>query len=416
MARPVMAALAIACLAAARSTTAVELPQAIEVTHQLSLDDAIRIGMERNGRLRVTVAEVRAAAEAAKAAGKPPPLTLALEPASLVEQFFGALAHVFDLSGKRKYRSRAAGNELVAAVAGADEFRLELKAAIQTSYWGLALSRLRLAERKAARDMAAALLAAARGQAAAGAIAHAEVAHAEADLARADLELVEAGTAVEAAEAGLNVLLAQPVGTPLDLTDPPRLADADLPPLADLTARALVSRPAITRVKALVAAARNLRRADRRERLPDIEAALVREDEVTYGRLGLQLPIVDFGSIRHTVRAAVAREDVAAAQAELTRQEVEAEVASAHRRLAAARSAESDWSRRLVPLARQRVEQARRRRECGAASATEVLVAERAASEAAVAALDALEEALVAQAALTRALGIDDLANESDPQ
>lgn len=415
MARLSVAALAIACLAAVHPTTAApEPPTTAGAAHRLSLDDAVRIGMERNGRLRVTVAEVRAAAEAAKAAGKPPPLTLTLEPASLVEQLFGALGHVFDLSGKRKYRSRAAENELVAAVAGADEFRLELKAAIRTSYWGLALCRLRQTERGALRNTAAVLLQAAQEQAAAGAIARSEVAEREADLARADLELVEAGAAVETAQASLNVLLAQPVGTSLDLTDPPRLADTDLPPLADLTARALAARPVITRVEALVAAARNLRRADRRERLPDIEAALVREDEVTYGRLGFQLPLVDFGSIRHTVRAAIAREDGAAAQAELTRQEVEAEVASAHRRLAAAQSAERDWSGRLVPLARQRVEQARRRHECGAAAVGEVLTAQQEASEVAIGALDALEEALVAQAALARALGTDDLPNESD--
>jgi len=67
-----------------------------------------------------------------------------------------------------------------------------------------------------------------------------------------------------------------------------------------------------------------------------------------------------------------------------------------------------------VPLARQRVEQSRRRHERGAAAVGEVLTAQQEASEVAIGALDALEEALVAQAALARALGTDDLPNESD--
>jgi outer membrane protein TolC len=152
---------------------------------------------------------------------------------------------------------------------------------------------------------------------------HAEVARAEADrqLRRAEHDLDLARTVLKATLATDESV--EP-STPLFVLH-------DLDPLADVTARALASSPALGRLAAQADLARQATRAERARQRPEVfayaqhelhQADLTLLDPTWAVGVGARLTVFDFGEARHRVAAAREREERVALVAQKARRDL----------------------------------------------------------------------------------------------
>lgn len=371
----------------------------------LTADQAVEQALANNARLRVMAAEALAARERAEAAGRPDPIRLSLNPATILEQVGATISQVLGISSKRKYASRAARHELAALLAGHEEYRLELVAATRFAYWELDVAQ-RLVE-ALEEDLADAdeLARSAASLADAGAVPRDEVVVEQAERADASDALITARGAERAARAQLALLLGAPATTLLVATDDPTPEPVLLPPTVDLVNEALSRRPALAEVAALEAAARDGVGLARAERDPEVGVGLAFEDLRLFGAASIDLPAIDFGSIRHSVAASRASAEAAAAEAEVVRQEIEAEVTLSVAALEQALARVEVLERERLPRRRTLLEAAERRYAAGAETGRTVVVARREYNAARRERLDACLGVLAATAGLERAIG-----------
>lgn len=372
---------------------------------ELSLDAAVEHALVHNADLMAGSARVLAARERAEAAGRRPPLRLSLNPASLLEQASAFLGDVLGISSKRKYDSRIARQELAATVASEEEFRLELIASVRSTYWSLALGeeRLRLASEAAA--LLERVTEDARALREKGAATTTEVLLAEAEAAEARGELAEAEEALATDRARLARLLGLPADSAVALTDAPAVTEADIPDAATLTALAERQRPAMAEIAAIVAGADARVGLARAERRPTVTLEAAYEEMRTFGIAGIEFPLIDFGTIRHGIRATEAERKIAEAQLEALRQELRAELSTVLARLSSARA------RYALGLERERgagslLTRDSERAELGDIAASAVREAQHRALLAQLERQSAQLDVLLAEIALERATGI----------
>jgi outer membrane protein TolC len=371
----------------------------------LTVEQAIVRALDSNAQLAVRAAELAAVRAEAKAASKPEPLRLALSPASIIQQLEAAVSAVLDLSGRRKWASRAARHELAAAVAGNEEFRLELVASTQAGYWDLRLAQERVvligeqaALAQQTRDAAARLEEAGVGK-------RIDLDRAENDLREAQLEQRASLAEVRQAQAKLAMLLGLPPEAQLTAAD---AIPADVPTPAsgaELQARALASRPAMVRMDELARAALARIGIAGAERRPDLELSLEREEGVNFGRALLDLPLIDFGTIRHGKRAARARAEAALAEAKVVEAEIRQEVQSAADSLAAATQRETQLAAELIPRQSDIVARLQRGYEAKSVTLLDVLESEATLQELRLEWLEAVAGRVESQTRLDRAIG-----------
>lgn len=371
----------------------------------LSVDDAVAYALEHNARLQVAAAHARAAEERAEAAGKRDPIRFSLNPATILEQATAFITDVLGLSNKRKHASRVARHELAVVLASNAEFELELIASVKSTYWAVSLARSDLLALRTDVERAGAVRAHAQRLHEAGATDRMSVELAEIRLSAAEAALAEGAARLDTAQANLYMLLGIPLAAELDLVDAPALELIQPPPSEDLVALAQAWRPAVERVMALVGAAEAGVGVARAERLPEVSLGVGWEESQLFGYADVQFPLLDFGSIRHNIRANEADRRAAELELAALRQELGVEVLSAHNRLVSAqvvaRAAADDAARREA-LA----EAARARLGAGAAALTEVLDAQSEASESLRALYEAQLSLLDAAASLERSVGV----------
>ena len=310
---------------------AAEQPTGIPLS--LTAPEAVQVALEQNAALRVRAAEVEAAREQAKSLGKPPPIDFSLSLSSIIEELEWVVSKLFGFIGERKYASKAARAEHAALVAGNAEFVLELTAATKAAYWSLALAgraievaHTKVQQSEQVRDATQALFDAGAGM-------HLDVARAEVELLAAQQELSSARTTRQAANATLALLLGERPDRCLIATE--QMTRTQLPPLSGsaLQQIALTKRPALTRLQALVQAAQQGVKLTRAQRVPQIALGATKGGGIRYGFLELSFPLIDLGSIRHSVRSAQWTEKAIRAELEVIRQEICAEVEQALVRL-----------------------------------------------------------------------------------
>lgn len=371
----------------------------------LTAEEAVARALEANAQLAVQAAELAATEAEAKAAGRPEPLRIGLSPATIIAQLEAAVSSVLDLSGRRRWASRAARHELAAAVAGNEEFRLELAAATRSSYTALRLAqeRVTLAGEQAAvvrrtRDAVARLVEV-------GMSRRIDLDRAETALREAELEQQAAEAEVRQSEAGLATLLALPPETALLAADPLPPTGPPLPPGPELQARALAARPAMVRMDELARAALAQVGVTAAERKPDLELSLEREEGVNFGRALLDFPLVDFGTLKHGKRAARARAEGALAEVKVVEAEIREEVQSARDALAAAAEREAGLTEDLLPRQADVVARLQRGQAAGSVSLPDVLEAQSTLNELRAKWLEAVSDRLNSQVRLERSLG-----------
>ncbi|MBM3472291.1 MAG: TolC family protein [Armatimonadetes bacterium] len=389
-------------------------PVRAETALALTAEEAVARALDANARLGVQAAELAAAQAEAKAAGKPEPLRLALSPASIIQELEAAVSAVLDLSGRRKWASRAARHELAAAVAGNEEFRLELAAGARATYWELRLAQERvglvgeqavLAQRT--RDAAARLVEAGVGR-------RIDLDRAGNDLGEAQLAQQVAAAEVRQVQSRLALLLVLPPETELTATDAIPTEAPRPAPGPELQAQALASRPAMVRVDRLARAALARIGIAGAERKPDLELSLAREEGVNFGRALLDLPLIDFGTIRHGRRAARARADAALAEVKVVEADIRQEVQSAADALAAASAQEARLTAELIPQQTDIVARLQRGYEARSVSLLDVLEGEATLQELRLKWLEAVGDRLESQTRLERAIGAATEETEDD--
>ncbi len=395
--------LALVCVAVWSS---VVLANAQQQTIELTVDGAVTMAMSHNVQMSVQAAELMAATAEAKAAGRPEPIRLSLSPASIWDNLEAAVSAVLDLSGRRKWASRAARHELAATVAGNEEFRLELAAATRSTYWHLRSSqeRLMLAGENLAVVLEIQTAFARLVEEGMGRQVDLDQATSDSSAARGEQEL--AAASVREAQADLAMLIGVAPETDIAASDDLDLSLPTLPSGPELQDVALGSRPAMRRVQSLARASLASAHIAGAEHYPDLEVSLEREEGVNFGRGLLDLPLIDFGSIRHGKRAAHAYAQAAVAEVDVIEAEIRQEVQSAAVALKAAMQCERRLAAELLPRGEDLLGRLERAREAGSINRLEVLEARGQLMELRFEWLDAVEERLTATVRVERAVGL----------
>ena len=382
------------------------LPGAVKADPiEMTLDEAVQRALSQNAEMAIRVAELAAAQAEAKAAARPAPLTLSLSPASIWEQFEATISSILDISGRRKWASRAARHEVAATVAGNEEFALELAANVRSSYWRLKIAQERLVLAEEQVSLAEAILRSTERLVAAGVAMGIDRDRAANELAGARVDASGARARIREAQIELGGLLYLPVETPIAAADPLPAAGENPMSGADLQEVALASRPAMRKVGALAKAALAHAGIASAEGYPDLEVSLEREEGVNFGRALLELPLIDFGTIKHGKRAAKARTEAALAAVDVVEAEIRQEVQSAANGLVATREIEKRLNDELIPCQQDLVARLRRGYEARSVNYLDLLEAQAALQDLRCQWIDAVLERVDSHVRLERALG-----------
>jgi len=370
----------------------------------MTLDEALSRALSENAQMSVRAAELAAARAEAKAAGRPEPITLSLSPTTVWDAFEAAISSVLDIGGRRKWASRAARHEVAAMVAGNEEFSLELAAAVRSSYWRLRVGRERALLAAEQVKLAREVHQAADRLAAAGVALGIDRDRAAGEIGASELASRSAQAELRRAQTELAGLLYLPPETELEATD--ELPPAQEPAQDDLQDIGLASRPAMQKVAALAKAAMAKAGIAGAEGHPSLEVGVEREEGINFGRALLELPLIDFGTIKHGKRAAKARAQAALVEVDVVEAEIRGEVQSAADDLAAAADAEARLNDELLPAQRDILSRLTRGYEARTVSYLDVLDAQGTLQELQLQWLDAMLDRLDAEARLARALGV----------
>jgi outer membrane protein TolC len=150
------------------------------------------------------------------------------------------------------------------------------------------------------------------------------------------------------------------------------------------------------------------------ERKPDLELSLEREEGISFGRALLDLPLIDFGTIRYGKRAARARAEGAVAGVKVIEGEIRQEVQSAADALDAASRLEGRLADGLIPQQADIVARLQRGYDARSVTLLDMLEGQSTLQALRLKWLEAVGDRLEAQTRLERALGAATKETEDD--
>jgi outer membrane protein TolC len=338
-----------ACFASPATTVAIPpatAPAGAALSAPLTLDEAVRIGLERNPQVTAAVAGAAAAERSYRSIAAFPPVNLGVTHVlgsssaptlnGTTTDTFADLGETVDTSGQRRFQAAGARAQWGVAQAQLEETRLTLAQQIRDAYWSLAAARAQEEIARQSLQDAQRVYQLTQTQFAAGASPHVDVIRSSVDVANTQQSLVTAQGAERGALIALNVLLARPAAAPIELaaqlTETTAAPTAVAPaPLTDLTQRALSQRPVVRSAREQVRAAEYAVKQARAARFPDLTVDYQRslQQPVYSVLLGITLPLLDFGSVRHSIKAAEETRKQAVAQQQQAEQQVGQQVAQA---------------------------------------------------------------------------------------
>ena len=318
------------------------------VPEPLTVDDAVRIGEQRNPQATAGVAGVASAAANYRSLAAFPNPQIAITHAqgtSTAPTLNGAgadtffdLGEVFDTSGQRHFQAAGAKAQLGVTRYQFDETRLTLEQQIRDAYWSLAAAQALTQYGVESLQEAQRVNQLIRTQQTAGAAPEVDVIRSSIDVANAQQAYITAQGAERTALAALNTLLVRPPTAPLKLASDittgvdAKLAKPDLPELPALTKTALSDRPLVKSAVEQVHVAEYAVKQTRASRLPDLsvdyERSLQQSSDTVL--LGVRFPLLDFGTTRYSIRSADETRKQAVAQREQAEQQVIQQVAQAY--------------------------------------------------------------------------------------
>ena len=358
----------------------------------LSVDDAVKIGLDKNPQVTAAKAGVASAYANYLSLGTLNPITLGgshVQGSSSAPTLTGTtndtaidLAITFDISGQKRYQAAGANATYKSTNYTFQETLLTLQQQIRDAYWSLAAAQaqtkiadISLREAQRVYDLTV-------SQEKAGAAPRGDVVRSSIDVANSKQTLLAARTAERTALYAFNVLLARKPSTEAVLLDDLATTTAipiqNLPSLTELTAQAMKSRPLLKSSYELVRAAGYSIRQNEASRFPDFTVDYQRSVETTYNTVifSVSLPLLEFGSISHATQAARQAKKQAEATENLTRLQVEQQVAQARSDLELSVQAASDYKKEILEPSMTLLEMAQLAYKQGASGILPVIDAE----------------------------------------
>ena len=324
----------------------------------LTAEQAVKTGLLRNPQVIAARAGVAAARASYRSQASLPPVTLGAtqqqgrgnDPDTFLD--FG---EVLDISGQRRYGAASANEQYRATFYQFHELMLGLEQQIRDGYWSLAAARgqseiasVSLKEAQRVHDLTV-------KQEQAGSSPKSDVIRSSIDVANAKQTLLAAQGAEQTALITLNVLLAQPPKTPIVLASDLTLDTASAPvEIAEseeaLTRIALQNRPLLKAVVAQALAAKYVVQQTESSRLPDLSVDFQKSIARNTNNLvfSLSFPLLDFGSVRHSVTAAKELRKQADAVKVQTEQEVSRQVSQAFNDLKIAVESAASYKKEIL--------------------------------------------------------------------
>jgi outer membrane protein TolC len=314
---------------------------------RLTLDEAVRIGMAQNPQIAAGVAGAASAERNYRSLAAFPPINLGLTHVlgsssaptlnGTTTDTFADLGETVDTSGQRRFQAAGAKAQWAAARSQLEETELTLSQQIRDAYWSLAAARAQAEIARQSLQDAQRVYQLTQTQFEAGSSPRVDVIRSSIDVANVQQSAISAQGAERAAVIAFNVLLARSAANPVELADQlaestPTPAATGLPNLTDLTRKALAQRPLVQSARAQVRAAEYALKQARAARFPDLTVDYQRslQQPVYSVLLGITLPLLDFGSVHNSVKAAEESKKQAVAQQQQAEQQVRQQVAQAH--------------------------------------------------------------------------------------
>jgi len=201
-------------------------------------------------------------------------------------------------------------------------------------------------------------------------------------------------------------LLGMPAGTGILALDEPQPDQSPLPDRQALTALAETRRPAVAQVVALAEAAEAGVGLAKSERRPELGVGIEFDELQLFGAASLEFPLIDFGSIRHAVRASRASAEAAKGQVAVVRQQLAMEVDTSLSRLDEATSRLRAIEADQLPRRRELLDGLTRQYDGGAVDVLDVIDARRAFNRVREEHLQARLDVLVSLTGLERTVGV----------
>jgi len=352
------------------SNSRIPLQRLADSSKILSVEDAVRIGLQNNPQIAAGLAGVASAKASYRALASPNTIDLTatrVQGTSTAPTLNGDTSDTildvgttFDVSGQRRYQAAGAKSQFGATKYTLDETKLALTQQIRDAYWSLAAARAQtLIAQEILKDVEH-VHELTQIQEKAGAAPKVDVIRSSIDVANSEQAKVTAEAAEAAALSAFNVVIGRPPLAPVELVDKLTETNAaqvslpDLPSLDDLTKKALAQRPLVKSAREQVLVADYSIKQNRASQFPDLsvdyERSVQQSQPADSVVLVMKLPLLDLGSIRQSIKAASETKKQAIAQQTQAEQQVSQQVAQAYTDYTVARKqATSYFSQILTP-------------------------------------------------------------------
>ena len=311
-------------------------PSGPAAAEPITLNEALRIALERSPALAVEQAAVGEAQARLRGAGiwqQNPEAGIEasarLGPDDPTADWSVSLGQAFPLGGQRGKRVAAARAEVVSAQAALEVVRIDVSAQVRQAFLDVLLARETLLVEQAHAELSTALAAAAQRRLEAGATGRLEVDVARIEVGRSAGRVAAARGVVRAASTRLAEAMGVDPATPPEATGVLEPPSSEVPALSALTESAQGIRVELKVVDQALAAARARRELAEADAIPDltVELSLGREantETLIGGGLSMPIPLFNTnqGPIAEAVAAAARLEAEKAAITNRIRQEV----------------------------------------------------------------------------------------------
>lgn len=359
----------------------------------LTVEEAVTIGLKKNPQVAVAKAGMESAYSNYRSLATLNPITLGathIQGTSTAPSLTGDnqdtdldFGEVIDLSCQRRYQAASANAQFKSARYQYQETLLTTEQQIRDAYWSLAAARAQtqiadetLKDAERVYDLTVL-------QEKAGASPHGDVVRSSIDVANSKQDFLAAKSAEKSALIAFNAAVARPPTTEAELASsfngegvaPP---DVKLGNLQDLDKQAIANRPLLKSADEQVHSADYAVRQADAYRFPDVSVDYQKSIRQPVDTLmfGVNFPLVDFGSVSQSVRAAKQTRKQAEAQRTQTLQQIQQQVAQAYTDMDTALKAAASYKSEILDPSVTLLEMARLGYKQGATGILPVLDAE----------------------------------------
>lgn len=347
----------------------------------LSLQQAVDIALRQNPTLSAARNEVVAAKSSEKVARALANPEIVVVPSPLGNAAADdelTITQPLEINGQRRIRREIARAGTLAAEASTLTVEKYVICSVKQAYWDIARAQSVVELNAANVTLAESLHEAAKKQVDAGASPGSQLIKTQVELTRARQDLTRAESELAQSTASLNILLGRSPETPIQLAEHLNFAPMTLG-VANLRSQAVANRSELAEAQALLSVRRGDIRAARVRKHPDLTLQVKQE---TLGGnsgigIGIVLPIIDWGSIRHDRERAEAAAEAQSQRVEAVVNDIRLDVDSALRDVDLSDKLVRQYEQGVLSQAEQLSEMAQKGYKSGATGYLDVLEAQR---------------------------------------